>query len=231
MSPNKCADLLVAAAYEAQASPIAQERRQIGSRASADSTSHDTDMLSEGDGRPLQITAENLAEALTLNDEDIESLREIAPLISISPRRAKRFLSIYLVIRARALGDPVLRQRLSSDADLLDVMSSSSLLVLVALLLGLPKTMAPSMRDNQFSYTNRTVTTSAWLSEVVHTATDPEERARLQTFLNPEPSVTALPLHAVMRWLPVARPYLPLGPEDIQDQATGPASTANTDPQ
>jgi low affinity Fe/Cu permease len=233
MSSDRCADLLVAAAQETQSSSISQDQRK-NYTASIDPISQDTEpgieessldddieidaaTPSEDSIELVHISAENLAEALTLRKEDIEALREISPLISISPRRAKRFLSIYLVIRARALGDPVLRKYMSSNGDPPESMPDNSLLMLVALLLGSPKTMAASIRDSQLSDTSHNIAIGTWLTESVSTAMAPEEQERLNAFLNSESSLATLPVDTVMRWLSVARPYLPLGLEDLQD--------------
>lgn len=225
MSPDRCADLLVAAANETQRSPIpdADPTSQEGEAGIEDISlvndiEGDADTSSEDDVQPWHVTAENLAGALTLSQEDITALREIAPLVSISPRRAKRFLSTYFVIRARALGDPMLSESLSSNDDPPESMPDNGLLVFVALLLGLPRTMATSLCNNQYADTSPTATIGTWLSEVIQAATVPEEQARLQTFLNSEPSITTLPVDAVMRWLPLARPYLPLYLQDRWDQ-------------
>ena len=225
MSPVSCGNLLVAAAEDTQAllDPVDTDNHEqstsptslnAGSRIEGSSFEDDADTPSKNGGQSSRASAEDLAEALTLRKEDIEALRDVAPLVSISPRRAKRFLNIYLVIRARALGDPALRERLSNNEDLVGLTSDNSLLVLVALLLGLPKTMAASMRDSQLSTAVNEITLSAWLTEAAQTA--PEEQARLQEFLKSGPSIATLSMDAVMQWLPLARPYLPLGLEEFQ---------------
>jgi hypothetical protein len=219
MSPDRCADLLAAAARETQRSPISgADPTSQEAEAGIEDIGGDADASFEDDTRPSRVTAENLADALTLREEDITALREIAPLVSISPRRAKRFLNTYFVIRARALGDPTLSERLGSNDDPPD---NSLLVVLVALLLGLPNTMATCMRNKQDSNTSRAAPIGTWLSEMIQAATVPEEQARLQAFLNSEPSITTLPVDAVMQWLPLARPYLPLYLQEVQDHATG----------
>jgi hypothetical protein len=165
INPDNCADLLVAAARETQILPTNQDQRWPDNvEPNTDTTSEemgpgskdkpfgsgvgtDDAAFTEESEQPLLVSAEDLAEALTLRDEDIEALREVAPLVSISPRRAKRFLNVYLVVRARALGDPLLRGHLTSNGD----RSDSSLLLLVALLLGLPHTMAGLISANRGS--------------------------------------------------------------------------------
>jgi chloramphenicol 3-O-phosphotransferase len=222
MTPDRCADLLVAAAHETQASPIpgADPESGIEDISLGNDIEGSADMSSVDNVQPSHVTAEDLAEALTLREEDITALREVAPLISISPRRAKRFLSTYLVIRARTLGDPMLGERLSSDGHPPESMPDNSLLVLVALLLGVPNIMETFIANKQHSDNGHTVTIGTCLSETIQTATFPEEQARLQTFLNSEPPITTLPVDAVMRWLPLAQPYLPLYLRDLQNDTT-----------
>jgi hypothetical protein len=232
MSPDSCANLLVTAAQATQVLPVSQDQSREISQPDIELASLNADEETEAssfstgtaeardtaleDSRQLPpASAEDLAEALTMHKEDIEALRDVAPLVSISPRRAKRFLSIYLVIRARALGDPMLRERLGGNEGMPDSRSNNSLLVLVALLVGLPKIMAASIRDSQLSNTIHATGLGAWLREAVQTA--PEEQARLQAFLSMEPSIALLPMDAVMQWLPLARPYLPFELEELQD--------------
>ena len=181
----------------------------------------DADTSSENDVQSPHMTVENLAEALTLHQEDIAALREIAPLVSTSPRRAKRFLSTYLVIRACAMGGSMVSARLGSNAIRRSQCQTTAFLYLSHRCSACLRLWQPSIRNKQHSDTGRTATIGTWLSEAVQTATVPEEQDRLQRFLNSEPSITTLPVDAVMRWLPLARPYLPLYLQDLQDHATG----------
>lgn len=68
-------------------------------------------------------------------------MRCVAPLVSASPRRAKRFLNTYLVVRARSFADPELRSALSDPA------ANLSLLVTVALLVGAPDAMSSDVES------------------------------------------------------------------------------------
>lgn len=233
MSSDKCGDLLVAAVDEAEASPVpgtdstSQETEAGIEDISLDNADEeDADASPEENMQPSHVTVENLAEALTLREEDVTALREIAPLVSTSPRRAKRFLSTYFVICARAQGDPMPIEHLSGSNAPSESMPDKSLLLLVALLLGLPKTMAASMLNKQYSDASRTPTVGAWLSEVIQTETDPEEQARLHTFLDSKPSITRSLVDAVMRWLPLVQPYLPLYYQDRWDQIDQPGRAA-----
>ena len=195
MRPDSCADLLVAAAQETQALPTGQANGPTtAASSSAESRSpinmdpNTTGVPSEGSRSRPRTSATDLAQALTLHEKDIEALRDVAVLVSTSPRRAKRFLNIYLVIRARALGDPQLRERLNGNGDLPNSVTDNSLLALAALLLGLPKTMAASIRNYQSRDTDGTITLSPWLTEAVQDASD--EEARLELFLKSGSSIT-----------------------------------------
>jgi hypothetical protein len=213
MSVSNCADLLVAAARDTQvlSSPedqykVDNDERRVDSR-SAKNIEDDLDAFEEGNGQRSHISAEDLTEALTLREDDMIALRDVAPLVSTSPRRAKRFLNVYLVIRARALGDPVLREHLNRKRDVQESVTDNTLMVLVALLLGLPKTMAKSIRDSQCD-TGHAASIATSLTKM----TTADEEARLQAFLSSAaPSITTLPMNAVMKWLPLARPYVPFG--------------------
>jgi KAP family P-loop domain len=217
MNPGSCADLLVGAAQGTQTFSMRQGTPRTDLTApdadDEDDIENDADTPSEDYGEESTLTSpENLAEALTLRDKDMEDLRAIAPLVSTSPRRAKRFLNIYLVIRARALGDPALRKQLSGDVDVPLPDNSLGLLVLVALAIGIPKTVAASIQGEAQSKTDRPVTLAASLTKV---CAAPEEHARLREFLDSAPSIAVLPLDTVLRWLPLVRPYLPLGLEEL----------------
>jgi KAP family P-loop domain len=219
MSPSSCADLLAAAAQDTQISSARQDKLRFESTiwdpesGTRDDIEDNADTPSEDRGQSSRISPENLAEAMTLREGDIEALRKVAPLVSTSPRRAKRFLSIYLVIRARAQGDPVLGRSLDGNGDAPASVSDSSLLVLVALLMGLPKTIAASIQDEPHSETNRQTTLAASLTKA---DTEPEEQGRLQEFLASWPSIATLPMDAFLQWLPLVRPYLPLDLDELR---------------
>jgi hypothetical protein len=230
MSSISCAELLVAAAQDAQITSARQDEqrtelttedadRGTGGSSFDNGNENDADKRSEDNGQLSHTSDEYLAEALTLSADDIDALRSVAPLVSISPRRAKRFLNIYLVIRARALGDPATRKRLSRNGDAAAPAPDNSLLMLVALLMGLPRTMAAFIHGVPQSENGNPITLATSLTKV---ATAPDEQARLRAFLNSRPSIATLPMDAFMRWLPLARPFLPLDFKEPQD--SGPVS-------
>ena len=86
----------------------------------------------EADGKLVAreaTIANELAEAVSLDASTLEELDGVACLVSASPRRAKRFLNVYLLVRARLLGQEI-------QIDGVDVA-----MVLVAILVGAPRTM------------------------------------------------------------------------------------------
>lgn len=215
MNPESCADLLVGAAQETQSFSILSgaptaDLMTPGAE-DEDNIEPNADLLSEDNEEESTLTSpENLAEALTLHSDDIEALRAVAPLVSTSPRRAKRFLNIYLVIRARVQGDPALTEKLTDNVDVL--MPDNSLLALIALSIGVPRTMAAIVQEGARPETGQTITLATSLIEMCEA---PEEYTRLKEFLASSPSIAALQLKAVLRWLPLTLPYMPLGSEEL----------------
>jgi len=145
--------------------------------------------------------------------------------VSTSPRRAKRFLNVYLVIRARALGDPVMRWQLDSDDNFPPSTHGEALLVLVALLMGLPKTMAQSIHERRATDADYVMTLGKWLTKISQST--PDEQGRLKKFLSTKPSVMHLRMDAVMQWLTLVRPYFPFGFEEIRTSDPAGTSTHN----
>jgi KAP family P-loop domain len=212
MNANGCANLLTAAAREAQEVSVSKDQR-LGAAYLDGGPEKGIGDYEENSGQSSQALGEDLAEALSLHEKDIEALRDVAPLVSISPRRAKRFLNTYLVVRARALGDPALREYFNYGKDVSGPPLDNTLLALLALLLGLPKTMEMSIHDEHSSDSSQSCTLGAWLTET--TPATPEEKARLQEFFSLESPIETLPIGAIMQWLPLVYPYLPIGFEGI----------------
>ena len=223
MNSESCADLLVGAAQDTQSfsAPQGVVTADLSER-KADSDSIDSsfvnDIKDDVDGPLKDIKEEStltwvsgLAEALTLRDDDMKALRNIAPLVATSPRRTKRFLNIYLVVRARAQSDPELRKRLSGEGDMTTI--DSNLLVLVALMTGLPKTMSASLKEGTQPETGDPITLGTSLTRA---CTVPEEQTRLREFLASASSAASLPIDKILEWLPMVGPYLPLSLEDLQ---------------
>jgi KAP family P-loop domain len=223
MSANSCADLLIGAAQDTQSASTAERHRQIDNDEEIGSTLQDIklereDRFNEQGQQLPDYSRKYLAEALTLSHDDITALRSVAPLVSASPRRAKRFLSVYLVIRARSLVDSDSRYNFDGKAGSSKI-EPDSLLLLVALMMGLPMTMAVLTADVE-SHKRQASILGAALTQAIAA---PEEEVRLKEFLRTVPSATkAIPMDAVLQWLPLARPYLPLGIEELHPTESEP---------
>ena len=141
-------------------------------------------------------------EGLRLSQMDNDALSRVAPLVSSSPRRVTRFLSTYLVVRARVIGDPDVGQRLETHGEESD--GIESLALLIALIFGVPAT-ARDLRNPNFPGQS---TVGEWFNDLLLVAHMPRsERARLTTFLTQSGSSAALPTSAVLGWLPLVLPY------------------------
>ena len=143
------------------------------------------------------------AEALVLDDDELDHFRIAAPLVSSSPRRAKRFLNIYRVIKARALTDPETYEDLITDGSKKQV--TSALLVLTALSVGLPKSI-PLELDNYHSVGDETL--REWLTAHPSLlASSTPESQRLVDFLSNAGALGDVPMSHILRWLPIARRF------------------------
>ena len=80
------------------------------------------------------------ARALELSPRELDALDTLAPLVTTSPRRAKRFLNVYRIVRARSMVDDGRRSPRDEGALV-------ALLVLVALAVGLPDS-APEILEH-----------------------------------------------------------------------------------
>jgi hypothetical protein len=150
-----------------------------------------------------------IAEALQLTPIDDDALRRVAPLVSTSPRRVNRFHSAYLVVRARALGDPQEGNHLRGAGHREAV---ESLATLVALIFGVPETahalLDPNLRNSELSLRE-------WLADDSSTGHE-GERHRIAAFLAQADSLATLPMTALMRWLPITLPFTSFAlPEEV----------------
>jgi hypothetical protein len=117
-----------------------------------------------------------LAAALELGPGEIALLRNVAPLVGATPRRAKRFLNVYRLAKARAAMDDILWAKLEGGG-------AEALMTLIALMIGLPVTcirMYP--RDTAPAGTVRN-----WIADASSARLAPEsERIRAEMFLEIE---------------------------------------------
>ncbi|AII10361.1 hypothetical protein EP51_39270 (plasmid) [Rhodococcus opacus] len=152
-----------------------------------------------------------LTEGLTLSGTDLDVISRLAPLVATSPRRAKRFMSAYLVIRARVLSDPEWKAQMNRDDS-----GSYSLAILVGLLLGLPKTMYRIISSQSESSDSLRVwaeqlgspgPTTADATCIDSAAFDFLEKERLSKFLAQSGSLADVRMNDLLKWLPVVKPY------------------------
>jgi hypothetical protein len=174
MNADTCADLLQHTAEATQPAPPAADAATPPS----------------GFELPVEIRRTSFArsfgldhtEALALTDAEIRQIRLVAPLVGTSPRRAKRFVNVYRISKARVLGEP--------GTHLADE-TVSGLIVLVALLLAtsLPLT-AVQPGDRR--------TLAEWvLGEVLEHLPPAVEK-----FVTEAPELGAVPMATVVRHLP-----------------------------
>ncbi len=165
------------------------------------------------------------ATALELSNGELQELRAVAPLVGSSPRRAKRFLNIYRIIKARALMDPTTYDLLSEESA--RPSAATGLMILTALAVGLPEYM-PAAIDAANRIDDMGL--RPWLEEQNNAAiSDPEEVRRLDAFLC-YGSLPELPMREILAWLPMVRrfawPVQPtIHPSPIQDSMERSAAT------
>ncbi|MFE3794497.1 caspase family protein [Nocardia tengchongensis] len=216
MDATKCATLLASAAHRSRPTnatePLLPQTDSVDARSpvSADPDTIHIATAARNDGaHATEATTvddassrndlQRTIEALTLTESDIKALGKVAPLVASSPRRAKRFLNIYLVIRARALSDA---QHLPSPIGVLNDASSSTLLVFLAMLIGIPRTLGPTLRGPT---PPPPVTLAEWSKFVENT--DEAEHARLVAFIADAGPTGELAMSDLLAWIAVARPY------------------------
>jgi hypothetical protein len=141
-------------------------------------------------------------EALTLRNEEVDAVGEVASLVASTPRRAKRFLSTYLVARARAYAQ-------IEDQVHFDTTASQGLLVLVALMVGTPSAV-PLLSEETFSQDDPTLVDWVWRLNSPTVQLDSADRARLEEFAMHSASLGALRLSEVISWRDAALPFTTL---------------------
>lgn len=167
--------------------------------------SQSADGLANGDHRnddrstkTLSSAVERVVLGLGLRGSDRRAFAQVAPLVATTPRRAKRFLSAYFVIRARVLIE--LKKHPGSGFE-----NSEGLLMLVALMTGIPS--AVKALDNSESMRPET-SIGQWMDVLVEEEALPEEEAvRVRAFRGAGGDLASLPLAEVISWWNLARPY------------------------
>jgi transcriptional regulator with XRE-family HTH domain len=201
ITPERCSDLLTYAALQTQPQvPYVQANSTrspfmpVASQAS-DSIQASEDTYDLSNGHKLQDDHIAASEALVLDTQELQLLKVVAPLLSSSPRRAKRFVNIYRVIKSRAMADPLTRQRLNDTG-------AASMMILAALAVGLPEvvpTMIHSAAEGQ--------SVRQWLETRVAPSAIGAESRRLTAFLSSAHSLADIPILDILQWISIVRPY------------------------
>jgi len=156
------------------------------------------------DAQTESAEAIQTVKALRLTDADKAGIRQMAPFVARTPRGTKRFLSMYLLIRARALAEP----RFTTDRV---GAKSNALLLLVALMLKVPGVVAhlPATPD-------RTITFGKWLegrgggldrAPGLDFPLAESEKAQLLRLRETAPTFLDAQLRDVVAWRTLAQPY------------------------
>ena len=130
---------------------------------------------------------ERIISSLTLSESDVENLEMVAPLIAFTPRRVRRFMTVYTVVRAR----------LSLDAH-----ESSAIAFTTAALVGAPNTLGRQLLSAESIQPIETI--GQWLDRVDIQYENDAESARVTGFLKESDSIRTLPLAEVLSLLPIA---------------------------
>ena len=184
----------------------------------------DRQVFSNDDGQSRDATLEGarsgmvspdlLARALSMSQDEIQSLPSVAALVSSSPRRAQRFLNLYMVLRARYQPGP-------------DDYDGPGLLLLSALATGIPRSLARMLNAARDQSTDRRTIIEAlndsidensdetrrWVDFLAHVErTDMSETWRFE----------ATTVSRLVAWLDNAWPYLPMSFQDALGSPVGP---------
>jgi hypothetical protein len=123
---------------------------------------------------------------LELSERDVEDLEMVAPLIAFTPRRVRRFMTVYTVVRAR----------LSIDAH-----ESTAIAFATASLVGAPNTLGRELLSAKPIELTETI--GEWLDRIGIRYENYAEAARVTEFLKESDSIRMLPLVEVLSLLPI----------------------------
>ncbi|MFE3105169.1 P-loop NTPase fold protein [Nocardia tengchongensis] len=194
MTPDGCHAVLDAMASRPQPWPRPEVDQQSSpTAASADgSVPLETDEL---DGTVSDVSSANhpgvdeqLVEALTFTDEDRDVLRQVAPLVVVSPRRVKRFYNALVVLRARVAAEPH---------------DSAALAVICAIFIGAP--LLGSALRQLVCEAAPSISFGEWAAN--WNSADPKEDARLVEFLQNAGSLADVPMAALLQNVPMVSRY------------------------
>ena len=207
MTPESCAELLEYTALSTQPEGKGQGSAPDNLRSDDQAQDGDRDpALPAGEARHLvidptdpQILTEGTA--LELSEDELKSLRLVAPLVGSSPRHAKRFLNIYRIIKARALMDQPSHRLLTSQTRQQN--PAMGLLLVTALAVGLPAHI-PAALDTA-NATDR-LSLRRWLEQHQLTVADTQESQRLNNFLAAS-AIPELQMRELLQWVPMVRRF------------------------
>jgi hypothetical protein len=150
----------------------------------------------------VDAAVDRAIEALTLGNQETEAIGEEASLVAATPRRAKRFLSTYLVVRARAYAE--LNKQAGPSDD-----NSRGLLIMVALMVGTPSVI-PVLADENMADGDPTVI--EWIARLGESkpALDSADLVRLNDFTAHARSLADVQLSSIVRWRATALRYIAL---------------------
>jgi hypothetical protein len=149
-----------------------------------------------GEGLPL-AAVDRAIEALILTDGEAAAVEEVASLVACTPRRAKRFLSTYLVVRTRAFAELDGRH---------SIVDSHGLLVMVALMVGTPSAIA-ALTDEKLADGDPTIV--EWIGRLgALDSADEADLPRLNEFAKSAESLGNTRLSAISKWRSTALPYI-----------------------
>jgi len=138
------------------------------------------------------------AQVLTVTEEELTMMRSIASTVGSSPRQTKRFLNTYCLVKARAVLDA------DYVAHMLDPKSLEHLIILLAVLVGLPMCTPAElgrleMEDDQ--------PLREWLRSQT-TRSDPEATRKLDAVIGLDIAALDVPVGHLLPWLPLASRFV-----------------------
>ncbi|GAB0108562.1 P-loop NTPase fold protein [Nocardia sp. JMUB6875] len=160
----------------------------------AGSPSHDIDPASESSERTVGKRDESvdsyMIRSLEISPGDRAILDLLAPLVATTPRRAKRFLTIYTVVRARLAG---------VDYD------PAGVAILVAALVGAPETLGRALRSADLS--TETGVFGQFMKSLPDGSGHPVELARVTALLKNLGDLAEVAMSAVLAQRDTVSPY------------------------
>ena len=142
------------------------------------------------------IPPDMLASALTMTNDEVSLLAAVAPLVSTSPRRAQRFLNLYMVLRARYQPGP-------------DDYDGDALLMATALAMGVPASFAEVLNSGDVA--DDELPFPLALESRVPQGAHEERRWRQLQFLGRDTArLNDISVARLRAWVGPSWPYLPL---------------------